>query len=61
VGIIREPLVGMTVEPTPSQNDRSPTLVVAHLKQTALENHAPRPDLNSRAAIKEELLDPEEE
>jgi hypothetical protein len=51
LGIIREPLSGLTVEPEPSQNERSPTLVVAHLKQTRLVNHPPRPDRNSRAAL----------
>ncbi|MEX2142164.1 MAG: hypothetical protein WD894_23050 [Pirellulales bacterium] len=51
LGIIREPLSGLTVEPEPSQSERSPTLVVAHLKQTRLVNHPPQPDKNSRAAL----------
>jgi hypothetical protein len=54
LGIIREPLSGLTVEPEPSQNERSPTLVVAHLKQTRLVNHPPRPDVNSRASLVDE-------
>jgi hypothetical protein len=61
LGIIREPLAGMSIEPTPSQSDRCSTLIVAHLKHAYLENHQPRPDANSRSAIKEELLDPEDE
>jgi hypothetical protein len=51
LGIIREPLSGLTVEPEPSQSERSPTLLVAHLKQTRLANHPPRTDKNSRAAL----------
>jgi hypothetical protein len=51
LGMIREPLPGMTVEPEPSQNERSPTLLVAHLKQTALDKHPPRRDQNSRVAV----------
>jgi hypothetical protein len=51
LGIIREPPSGLTVEPEPSQRERSPTLLVAHLKQTRLANHPPQPDLNSRAAV----------
>jgi hypothetical protein len=51
IGIIREPLGGLTVEPEASQSERTPTLLVAHLKQTRLANHAPKPDKNSRVTL----------
>jgi hypothetical protein len=54
LGILREPLAGLAVEPAPSQNERSPTLVIAHLKRTTLAQNPPEPDHNSRAAIKDE-------
>jgi hypothetical protein len=57
IGIIRQPLGGMHVEPEPSQNEHSPTLLVAHLKQTKLANHPPLPDKNSRAAVVNEILE----
>jgi hypothetical protein len=60
LGIIREPLSGLTVEPEPSQNERSPTLVVAHLKQTRLVNHPPQADKNSRASLVDEIPAEEE-
>jgi hypothetical protein len=60
IGIIREPLGGLTVEPEASQSERSPTLLVAHLKQTRLANHPPRPDKNSRATLIDEDLEPVE-
>ena len=55
LGIVREPLTGLMVEPEPSQSERSPTLVVAHLKQTRLVNNPPRADKNSRASLVDEI------
>jgi hypothetical protein len=61
LGIIREPLGGLTVEPEASQSERSPTLLVAHLKQTRLDNHPPQCDNNSRASLVDEEAEPFDE
>jgi hypothetical protein len=59
LGIVREPLGGLSIEPEPSQSEQSPTLVIAHLKRTTLAQNPPQPDRNSRATFKDEL--PEED
>jgi hypothetical protein len=61
LGIIREPLGGLTVEPEASQSERSPTLLVAHLKQTRLDNHPPQCDNNRRASLVDEEAEPFDE
>lgn len=60
IAIVRQPLPGLTVEPSASQSDRSATLVVAHLTRPPLSSNPPRPDLNCRADFKD-IKDEEEE
>ena len=49
IGVIPQPLPGLTVDPTASQPPRGATLVVAFLKEPALPE--PRPDVNSRRDV----------